>query len=167
MRSVLLAGRTRLPRGCGRAAGRYGEEVAHLLSERDEGWTIELSGWQVDRCSFDFQTRLSFLHPQDYRPSGQANIALGSPFSLSLSGSEVVIDPEGPPEALSPVLGLLRQTVEGAFFEKSGTLNLTFRGGAHLRCDPDPQYEAWHLVAPDGVEVICVPGGGEPTTLRP
>jgi hypothetical protein len=131
-----------------------------LLEKRDDGWVLGLEGWRVERCSFDYQTRLLLLHPADSDASVQ--VVLESPFGLSIAGEEeVILDPNGPPEALGPVLRLRHAVVDEALVEKDGTLKLTFRGGHHLRSDPNLQYEAWHLYGPNGLHVVCVPTGGE------
>ncbi len=153
------------PEGCGRAAGSYGEGVAaRLLEEHGEGWIVPLDGWRVDRLAFDFQVRLSFLS-EESPLTESIEVVLESPFSLSLRGDELELDPNGPPEALSPVLGLLRRTIVEALVEKDGTLRLAFREGGHVRCEPHPQWEAWQVNGPaDRVMVVCVPGGGEPVS---
>jgi hypothetical protein len=135
--------------------------AARLLEASGEGWTVPIDGWRIDRLAFDFQVRLWFLS-EESPLTGSIEIVLESPFSMSLRGDELELDPNGPPEALSPVLGLLRRTIDEASVENDGTLRLAFREGGHLRCEPHAQFEAWQMNAPDGVSVVCVPGGGEP-----
>jgi hypothetical protein len=138
------------PGACRRAAGSYGGGLAaRILEESGEGWTVPVDGWRVDRLAFDFQVRLWFLS-EESPLTGSIEIVLESPFSLSLRGDELELDPNGPPEALSPVLALLRRTIHEALVEKDGTLRLVFREGGRLRCEPHPQWEAWQLNDPDG-----------------
>lgn len=137
--------------------------MTRLLQERDEGWTIPLDGLRVDRLAFDFQVRLTCLSAESSL-SETIEIVLESPFTLSLGGDEVELDPNGPPEALSPVLGVLRRTIAEAFVATDGALRLAFREGGQVRCEPNPQFEAWQVNDPRGVMVVCVPGGGEPVT---
>jgi hypothetical protein len=133
-----------------------------LLEQRGDRWVLRLEGWRVDRCSFDYQTRLSFLPPDDSEPSASVEVVLESPFQLSVAGEEgLILDPNGPPESLGPVLRLRHAVVHDASVEKDGTLKLTFLGGHHLRSDPNLQYGAWHLHGPNGLHVVCVPSGGE------
>ena len=131
-----------------------------LLEQRDHGWILGLEGWRVERCSFDYQTRLLFLHPDDSET--HVVVVLESWFGLSIAGEEeLILDPSGPPEALGPVLLLRHAVVDEALVEEDGTLTLAFRGAQHLRSEPDPNYEAWQLVGPNGLRVVCLPSGGE------
>jgi Family of unknown function (DUF6188) len=151
---------------CGRAAGGYGEGVAaRLLEERSEGWEVPVHGWRVDHLVFDVNVRLWFLS-EESPLTGLIEVVLECPFSLSLGGEELQLDPEGPPERLSPVLRLLRRTIDEAFVDKDGTLRLAFREGGHVRCEPHLQWEAWELNDPDGERVVCLPTGGESVIRR-
>jgi hypothetical protein len=101
-----------------------------------------------------------FLHPDD--SEAYVEVVLESPFGLSIAGEEeAILDPSGPPEALGPVLRLRHAVVDEALVEQDGTLTLAFRGAQHLRSEADPNYEAWQLVGPNGLLVVCLPGGGE------
>jgi hypothetical protein len=48
----------------------------------------------------------------------------------------------------------------GATSTEAGTLTLSFRDGASLRCEPDERFEAWEVVGgyPQNF-VVCMPGG--------
>jgi hypothetical protein len=138
--------------------------MTSALQDREGGWLVDLGGWRVDRCSFDFQTRLLFFYPPEEKTDidGTFEIVLETPFRLSLpDGEESQLDPNGPREALAPVLGLFQTTVDEAFVEEGGTLNVVFREGGHLCSQPHPDYEAWQLYGP-GLLIVCMPGGGEP-----
>jgi hypothetical protein len=72
-------------------------------------------------------------------------------------GNAEVIDSQGGPITLD---GLIGRVVQSASVDPDGTLCLAFNGGASLRCEPDPQYEAWQVVGGDPQTlVVCMPGG--------
>jgi hypothetical protein len=61
--------------------------------------------------------------------------------------------------AAIPLTALVGQTVSAAS-APSGSLSLTFTDGSQLRCDPDPEYEAWQIVGGDPQTlIVCEPGG--------
>jgi len=61
--------------------------------------------------------------------------------------------------ATIPLTALVGRTVSAAS-APSGSLHLTFTDGSLLRCDPDPQYEAWQVVGGDPQAlIVCEPGG--------
>jgi len=43
----------------------------------------------------------------------------------------------------------------------NGTLVLEFSDGSTIRCDPDPEYEAWQVVGGDPFGLVICTGGGE------
>ena len=89
-------------------------------------------------------------------------MVLEGPFALSLGGEEaVILDPNGPSDRLVSVLQLRHAVVDSALVEEDGTLKLIFQGGHRVRADPSLQYEAWQLLGPNGLHVVCLPTGGE------
>jgi hypothetical protein len=56
-------------------------------------------------------------------------------------------------------LALFGARVLSAVAFKSGSLRLAFSGGHLLRVAPDPVYEAWTASGPDGLLLVCMPGG--------
>jgi uncharacterized protein DUF6188 len=129
-----------------------------LLEEREDGWHIALRGWRVDRCSFDYQTRLLLFYSPDDKLDEGFEIILGTTFELVRPGKEGQrLDPQGPHDTLGPVIGLFQANVEEALVERSGTLSVTFHDGSRLRCEPNPDYEAWELSGPGGLLIVCIP----------
>ena len=57
-------------------------------------------------------------------------------------------------------VALLHRTLEAAVAEDTGTLSVSFSGGASLSVQPVDKYEAWTLSGAGGVLVACLPGGG-------
>jgi hypothetical protein len=61
--------------------------------------------------------------------------------------------------ATIPLTALVGRTVSAAS-APSGSLRLAFTDGSVLRCDPDPQYEAWQVAGGDPQAlIVCEPGG--------
>ncbi|MGH3439739.1 MAG: DUF6188 family protein [Sciscionella sp.] len=54
---------------------------------------------------------------------------------------------------------VMREKIISATTENSGALALTFANHAKLRIEPNEDYEAWDLSGPNGVMVVCMPGG--------
>jgi hypothetical protein len=132
--------------------------------EHDNHWKLRLEGWTVDRCAVDHE-----LHLQFFNPPGEASqiqpgyeVSLGDYVYTSPDGSRHLVDGEAKPSAFGPALDLFKQEIERATIWKSGRLQLSFKGGHLVDVEPSEQYEAWQITGPDGLLVVCVPGGGEP-----
>ena len=68
--------------------------------------------------------------------------------------------------SLGPVLELFGKTVKEVTVEvPRGRLVVSFTDGTTIECDSDPKYEAWRVNAP-GLQVIAMPGGGEPAVFE-
>jgi hypothetical protein len=68
------------------------------------------------------------------------------------------VSTDGEGESLS-LPSLMGRTVATASIS-GGVILLTFADGATLRCDPDLEYEAWHVEggSPESL-IVCCPGG--------
>jgi hypothetical protein len=62
-------------------------------------------------------------------------------------------------QEVTPALALFNAMVVSSVAFKSGALLLVFDTGAHLRVNPDPQYEAWNARGPGDLLFVCRPGG--------
>ena len=92
---------------------------------------------------------------------GQVNLDFDGDHFIALEGEVEVGGRTAKPQALDGVallLPMLNEVVTDASVEDSGRLVLAV-GGARLRCEALEQYEAWNYSAPDGVLVVCRPGG--------
>jgi hypothetical protein len=61
-------------------------------------------------------------------------------------------------DGLSLLIPLLNADVTGVGVNELGGLSLTV-GRTELHCAGHPDYEAWNLSGPNGVLVVCAPGG--------
>jgi hypothetical protein len=48
--------------------------------------------------------------------------------------------------------------VTGIRIDDDGGLAVTI-GDTEVHCPADPEFEAWHVSGPDGLLVVCLPGG--------
>jgi hypothetical protein len=85
------------------------------------------------------------------------------PFALrTAGGAEQSIDASCAPSRLAPTLDLLGERIRGATVWLEGRLELRFESGAAIEVPPDPSFESWQVSGPDGLFIVCTPGGGEP-----
>ena len=57
------------------------------------------------------------------------------------------------------MLRLARATADRAHSRDDGALLLEFTDGSRLEVRASANYEAWQLVGPAGLMVVCMPGG--------
>lgn len=128
----------------------------HELVDAGNHWVLPLAGREVTQCCIDYAVTLVFAEPD-----ATSYLRIGQSFWLltTSDGNEEMCVPEGPPPALGPALGVLRQSVNRAVAYKDGRLELEFGDGARLRVPVDQEFEAWNLVGPAGLRLVSLPGG--------
>jgi hypothetical protein len=88
-------------------------------------------------------------------------VRIEGPFSLR--GSEhrtETFEAEAPASAWGPAIdALLNATLITAIAAADGALTLSFENGQRVEVSPQRQWEAWQVEGPDGVLVVCGPGG--------
>lgn len=113
---------------------------------------VELTGETLNAQEVDFTVRLYF--------SGDFFLRMESAFALDLDGKTVRLSPEDDePELFQPMSGLVGQIVAESAIDDAGNLTLVFGNGVTLIAQPDSSYEAWTLTGPNGLMVVCMPGG--------
>jgi hypothetical protein len=125
----------------------------HLVDAGDR-WDLGLIGAAVDQCCFDYAVVLHFRSNDSVW-----EVRLEAPFAMrTAEGTEHLVLPE---EAvhLESVLTILRTSIEGATAFKDGHLKLELSNGTVLDAPPDEGFEAWTLTGPDGLMLVCLPGG--------
>jgi hypothetical protein len=86
-------------------------------------------------------------------------IRIESRLTLDFPGGTVVWSPDDRrSEPLQPFLDLTGQAIAESATD-SGILTLAFTNGSRLCVKPDRDYEAWTVSGPDGMLVVCMPGG--------
>lgn len=126
------------------------------LTPRGDGWELPLAGQQVTRVWLDNES-VGLL----FRNAAQISIA--EPFAVtSPEGRPAVLDPAGPPVALAPALAVLRQVLREGIAFRDGRLELVFADETRFSVPPGPDFEAWTLAGPggvDGLKIVSMPGG--------
>jgi uncharacterized protein DUF6188 len=89
---------------------------------------------------------------------GGYEVRVETPFSLRIDGLDSEIEPGRDSDAPA-VSQLSGRTVSLAAADQSGGLRIDFIGGARLLAEPDSNFEAWTVAGPDGLKVVCGPGG--------
>lgn len=113
-----------------------------------------IEGQEVSRICVDYAVTL--------QTADGAELRIETGFAVAASGAEpiVAVEPEHLGSAGAQVLALIRRRLVAAAIHDSGRLELRFEGDARLLCEPNENFEAWTLSAPDGEIVVCLPGGG-------
>ena len=131
------------------------------LTEAQDEQIWELGGRDVtllliDRGGFRFHC---------WTLDGDLEVRFGTPFLFRLAdGREVEIDPEQP-QAIAPLLDLIRTAVSQIAVRRAGELTVTFSDASSIRSRPHPAYEAWEINGAGELREIgylCGPGGGSP-----
>ncbi|MCP9274036.1 DUF6188 family protein [Mycolicibacterium arenosum] len=113
---------------------------------------LGLNGKRLRSVLIEYALRMEF--------SGAYFVVIESPFTVELRGETVALSPEDDSdERLSSVRDLVGQNVTESSATEGGALCVAFDGGARLRVEPDPAYEAWNVSGPDGALVVSTPGG--------
>ena len=90
--------------------------------------------------------------------SGGYEVRVEVSFTLRIDGVDREMEPGRDADAPA-VAQLSGQVVSLARADDSGGLRIEFAGGARLVATPDTAFEAWTAAGPDGLKVVCGPGG--------
>lgn len=125
------------------------------LTELDDRWLLPFRGLTVTQVLVDSALGLNLADQGMLRIDGTA--ALG--WSDRGTRPETVeLHPRR--QDVAGGLALFNTTVLSAVAFKSGALRFVFSGAHRLEVAPDAEYEAWTVTGPDGMLVVCQPGGG-------
>jgi hypothetical protein len=126
------------------------------LIETDGKYTLSFENLEVTLLQIGFQFTLNFWENDNYF----VVINIESPFKFLSGGNTLEINPEECPPAIAPALVVLHQKLESLTIMKPGLLNIVFSNQMMISVPPDQMYEAWSVSGPNGLQVICTPGGG-------
>lgn len=105
------------------------------------------------RCFLDSAFGLEFVSPE-----GETTLRIEGPFLIVANGISSIASVEHP-ETVGRAFSLLWTVAESATVADDGTLQVRFEGNHQLTVRPDPAYEAWEIIGPDGYHIVCKPGG--------
>jgi len=109
-----------------------------------------LAGLELTSVRVDHQTRLQL---------DEFEIAISSPFRMTARDASVInVDP-GKRVSLGPVVGLCPDALVAAAVDTDASLRLAFASGATVVVPADSAFEAWQVSGPNGLLVVCPPGG--------
>ncbi|WP_433299216.1 DUF6188 family protein [Actinoplanes sp. CA-030573] len=121
-------------------------DTARVVAAMDLGF----AGQAVLSTDFGYTVALQF--------GGGYQVHVEVPLTLRIDGLDREIEPGRNADA-SAVAQLSGQVVSVARADDSGGLRIQFAGGTRLVATPDSAFEAWTVAGPDGLKVVCGPGG--------
>jgi hypothetical protein len=125
------------------------------LVELEDRWLLPYRGMQVTQIRVSYQLTLVL--------DGGGQVDLEAEVVLSegpLRAPDVVISCLTPErQEVAPALALFGTKLRSSVAFKSGALRLVFDSGMHLNVKPDAGYEAWRVHGPEGLCLVCKPGG--------
>ena len=107
---------------------------------------LELDGQQVTAQEAEFNLTL--------RTDRGSELQIETPYSVRAAGETISVSPGG-----SQPPSLVDQRIKSASATETGQLEVVFESGSVLRVEPDPDFEAWTFVAPDGKRVVAMAEG--------
>ena len=131
---------------------RNNSVVSEIFVEGPAGWTLYLAKPDISWIRIDFQTRIQM---------NDLEFVIECPFQFTRNEDVLLLDPNER-ERLGPFLAIYPGLVSEGWVSHSGCLNLAMGDGTSIVVEPDPRYEAWQIVGPNNLLVVCTPGGGEP-----
>jgi hypothetical protein len=128
-------------------------------------WDLPIIGYQV--ATVEFSGRIGVVaygtRSEGERFAPSARLCFGGSFVLSdQAGTRHNLNAEFGWEALTGLLNLRHRTVVSAVADDDSHIEVTFDDGSKLIAGPDPAYENWELDGPRGLNLVAMPGGGDP-----
>jgi hypothetical protein len=130
-----------------------------------KSWQIPLAGFVVTDVWFSGRIGIvAYKAPRkgdDSAPS--ARLWFGRPFTFRDGRGEIHnLDAGDPWKSLVPLFELRHQFIESAVVDDSSQIEVRFETGLILAAGSSPKYENWELSGPDGLNLVGMPGGGDP-----
>lgn len=116
---------------------------------------LSLKGLSIARCVVD----VAGFALQAFARDGTIELRIETPFVLADLGPTLELDPTVP-KSLGPAFALLGATVTSAKVSAEGRLALAFNDRRAMAIAPSERFEAWQLIGPRGIKVVCRAGGG-------
>ena len=123
------------------------------LVEHGDHWVVPLQGKTVTRCLVDHAFGIEL-----WERDRITTIRIEGDFVFQGSGGAHRLSPASP-TTLGPALSTLGQAIASARAYKDGCLEVRWADGSTLSVKPDAEYETWEIAGPEGLRVVCTPGG--------
>lgn len=126
-------------------------ETDGRTNKGEGGWTFGFDDERIERLHVDRRVVLEL--------GDDTKVVLGTRCAVTLDGVESSMDPEVP-ATLAPVLGVVHRAVQRIEVSLDGVLMIELADGGRVESAPDPAFENWELILPDGAMYVGLPGGG-------
>lgn len=142
--------------------GRGQNEAVPLPTK---SWDLPLAGFVVNDVWFS--GRIGVVAYKTRRKGDwnapRATLWFGGPFTFhDRSGQIHNLDAEAAWESLTVLFELRYQYIEAAVADDTSRIEVRFDRGDILGAGPHPQYENWELSGPGDLNLVGMPGGGDP-----
>jgi hypothetical protein len=135
------------------------------LSDDLPVWDLPIAGFEVIEVRFSGQIYVvAYGAGQGIgRPAPCTQIAFGGLFRLQTpGGAEKKLDAEADWHSLISLLDLRHLRIATARVDRHSNLSVTFDGGWSLTAGPHEMYENWAVTGPEHLNLVAMPGGGDP-----
>jgi hypothetical protein len=109
-------------------------------------------GQQVTRIEFDYAVTLIFIDG--------SILVIETGLEISRAGEMRRINADGFVEHSAAILDVLHAVLVSGDIDSNGKLILNFDNGTSFLIPANPDYEAWNFCSPEGLRMVCSPGGG-------
>lgn len=128
-------------------------------------WELPIAGFQVYQVGFggriDFTAYGRRRENEESAPS--TRLSIGGKFHyVDSDGNRHTFDAEEPWQSLTLLLDLRHKIVVNASADNGSHIGILFDDGSTLDAGPDGKYENWEIVGPNGLNLVGMPGGGDP-----
>jgi hypothetical protein len=128
-------------------------------------WELPIAGFQVYEVGFggriDFTAYGRRRENEVSAPS--MRLSIGGKFHyVDSDGNRHTFDAQESWQSLTPLLDLRHRVVDSASADSRSHIEILFDDGSTLDTGPDGKYENWEVVGPDGLNLVGMPGGGDP-----
>jgi hypothetical protein len=128
-------------------------------------WDLPIIGYRV--VTIEFSGRIGVVaygtRTEGERFAPSARLCFGGTFLFGDQGGVGhSLNAESPWDQLIGLLDLRHRTVASAVADDDSHIEITFDDGSKLIAGPDPAYENWELDGPRGLNLVAMPGGGDP-----
>lgn len=124
------------------------------LAEFPDRWVLPYRGLTISQITVDYQ--LTFLLDGKATITVENDAMLADRPGRAPEARTLELHPER--QDVGSALTLFGTTVNSAVAFKTGTLRLVL-DHFQLTVRADPDYEAWNVVGPGGMRIVCMPGG--------